>query len=283
MGIMQTTTLKDIGKAFMGDNSVQAEKTSRTVPGKGIRSTPSRRIGKDASAVASGIQPGLLKNRTSLGQNVLNFLRQAMADQMIPPGSRLVEARIAERLGISRTPVREAMHKLEREDWLVRLPKGGYRVRELTLPAIEETFGIRSVLEAYAARLAAERHKAGEILGLNRLIDQYQQCLASACGDLCRNDVIGQLSRINTDFHDRLYQLSRSTKLSRLINSLRGPINRFRPMILQQPGMAEESNQDHRNMVAAMKRRDGEAVEQLVREHILRGKEAILRTWTVNC
>ncbi len=73
-------------------------------------------------------------------------------------GSRVVESRIAEALGISRTPVREAMHKLEREGLLQRQPKGGYIVLGLNRDDIEETFGIRSVLESYAARLAAVKH-----------------------------------------------------------------------------------------------------------------------------
>lgn len=217
----------------------------------------------------------MFRRRTSLGQTVFLHLRKAIVDQTIPPGSRLVETRIADMLGISRTPVREAIHKLEREDWIRRLPRGGYQSMELTPADIEETFGIRSVLESYAARLAAEHNTPEDIQMLEEKIMDYQDCLDRNSQDSPGPEAVDELARINTEFHDQLYQLSRSPRLIRMISSLTAQISRFRHMILQQTGMARQSNDDHRKMVEAIARNDGDAVEQHVREHILRGKKAV--------
>lgn len=206
--------------------------------------------------------------RKSLGQDVFDYLKQAIIEQDIAPGERLVESRIADMLGISRTPLREALHKLEREDWIEKIPSGGFQVKILTIEDIEETFGIRSVLEAYAARLAAQNHREKDLAPLEKKMAQYQRCL--------ENNETDRLQEINTEFHDLLYALSQSPRLIKMINQLRAQISRFRQIILRQQTFALESNEDHINMLAAIRERNGNRVEILVRDHILRGKAAVL-------
>ena len=208
------------------------------------------------------------KERKSLGQDVFEYLKNAIIDQTIAPGSRLVESKIADMLGISRTPLREALHKLEREDWIEKNPSGGFQVVTLTKDDIEETFGIRSVLEAYAARLAAENYQEKDLIPLEKKMLEYQKHLEKKGTD--------KLQKINTEFHDLLYGLSRNPKLIKMINQLRAQISRFRQIILKKDEYAIESNEDHFKMLDAIKNRDGEAVEQLVRAHIIKGKNAVL-------
>jgi len=207
--------------------------------------------------------------RRSLGHDVFEYLKNAIIDQTIMPGSRLVESKIADMLGISRTPLREALHKLEREDWIEKIPSGGFQVVTLTREDIEQTFGIRSVLEAYAARLAAENCRDKDLIPLEKKMKEYQRCLEL-------NKDSDKLQIINTQFHDLLYALSKSAKLIKMINQLRAQISRFRRIILKQDDYAQKSNDDHIRMIEAIKARDGETVEQLVRAHILRGKAAVL-------
>ena len=207
--------------------------------------------------------------RKSLGQHVYENLKMAIIRGDMSSGSRVVENRIAETIGISRTPVREAMHKLEREGLLQRKPKGGYIVLGLNRDDIEETFGIRSVLESYAASLAARKHATGDLKPLDQKIEAFQECL-----DQGR---FKDLPRINTEFHDLLYALSRSPKLIQMIHGLRDHIFRYRQIILQQEAMAVQSNDDHRRMLLAIRKRDAVAVERLVREHILRGRTVVLQ------
>jgi len=209
-----------------------------------------------------------LPAKKSLGQHVYEDLKQAIIRGEITPGNRIVENRVAEALGISRTPVREAIHKLEREGLLRQNPTGGFFVKGLSRADIEETFGIRSVLESYAARLAAIKHRQEELKPLEEKIREYQRCMD-------RKDM-NALPRINTEFHDLLYTLSRSPRLIKMINDLKDRIFRFRLVILRVEKMAKISNNDHRLMLQSIRERDADGVERLVREHILRGQDVVL-------
>lgn len=210
-----------------------------------------------------------LQERKSLGQHVFENLKQSIIRGDIAPGHWLVESHIAQMLGISRTPVREAIHKLERERLIERQPRGGFTVLGLSRDDIEETFGIRSILEGYAARLATVKHQPGELKPLEKKIEEFQQCLTK--------NQMSALPQINTEFHDLLYALSKSPRLIHMISGLRDQIFRFRQMILKEGQMADISNADHKQMLALMRKREADKVEQLVREHILRGQEAVLK------
>ena len=210
-----------------------------------------------------------LSGRKSLGEHVFENLKQAIIRGEVVAGTRLVESRIADALDISRTPVREAIHKLEREGLIEKLPRGGFSVLGLTREEIGETFGIRSVLESYAASLSALNYQDGELLPLEEKISEYEMYLQKKQLEI--------LPKINTEFHDLLYTLSRNPKLNRMINHLRDQIYRFRQILLKDERMARMSNADHRQMVALIRKKDAEGVEQLVREHILRGQAAVLK------
>lgn len=210
-----------------------------------------------------------LHERKSLGQYVFESLKQAIVRGDIAPGDWLVESHIAEVLGISRTPVREAIHKLERERLIERQPRGGFTVLGLNRDDIEETFGIRSVLEGYAARLATVKHQHTELKPLENKIAEFQKYLSKK-----RMDV---LPRVNTEFHDLLYALSKSPRLIDMIAGLRDQIYRFRQMILKDDQQAKISNEDHKQMLKFMRKRDAQRVEQLVRDHILSGQELVLK------
>jgi DNA-binding GntR family transcriptional regulator len=210
-----------------------------------------------------------IPERKPLGHYVFENLKQAIVRGDFSPGNRLVESRIAEAMGISRTPVREAIHKLEREGLIKKLPQGGFYVLNLSREEIEETFGIRSVLESYAARLAAIKHQKEELEPLEEKIEAFQYFL--------NRGEMEALLEINTEFHGLLYAMSRSPKLVKMINDLQDQIYRFRRIILKIETMAKTSNDDHRQMLSAMKMRDADRVETLVRQHILRGQKIVLK------
>ena len=212
-----------------------------------------------------------LSTRKSLGELVYDNLRQAIVRGDLAPGTRLVESRIAGAQGISRTPVREAIHKLERERFIERLPRGGFGVLGLNRQDIIETFGIRSVLEGYAARLAALNYQADDLKPLEAKVDEFERLL--------RRNQLRSLPDVNTQFHDLLYTLSRSSRLVGMIDALRDHIFRFRQIILRDARQARVSNDDHRLILEHIRRRDAEGVERLVREHILRGQEMVLKTF----
>ena len=211
------------------------------------------------------------QERKSLGEHVFESLKHSIVRGKISSGEWLVESHIAKTLGISRTPVREAIHKLEREGLIERQPRGGFTVLGLDRDDIEETFGIRSVLEGYAARLAAVKHDSQELEDLENKIDEFQKAL-----DLKKMNL---LPAINTEFHDLLYGLSKSPKLINMINGLRDQIYRYREMILKERKFASTSNMDHKKMLKYIRKRDAEGAERLVRDHILRGQEMVLKEY----
>ena len=223
-------------------------------------------------AELKGFDPGplqVLQERKPLGQHVFDNLKQAIIRGNIAAGEWLVESHIAEMLGISRTPVREAIHKLERERLIERQPRGGFTVLGLNRDDIEETFGIRSVLEGYAARLATLKHQPKELIALEKKIEEFTQCLDKKQMDA--------LPGINTEFHELLYDISKSPRLIYMINGLRDQIYRFRQIILKNKQLANISNEDHIQMLKFMHKRDAQQVENLVREHILRGRDVVLK------
>ena len=209
------------------------------------------------------------QERKSLGEHVFESLKRAIINGNITAGEWLVESHIAETLGISRTPVREAIHKLEREELIERQPRGGFTVLSLNRKDIEETFGIRSMLEGYAARLAAEKHKKEELKPSEEKVKEFQKALDQK--------KMNELPAINTEFHDLLYALSKSPKLISIINGLRDQIFRYRKMNLKEEKFATTSNQDHIQMLESIRKRNAEAAERLTREHILRGREIVLK------
>ena len=95
-----------------------------------------------------------IHKRKSLREKVYESLRKSILHGKMKPGQHLIEEQLADHVGISRTPVREALHKLERDELVTRLPKGGFVVREFTKEDVEEMFGIRSARASYAAYLA---------------------------------------------------------------------------------------------------------------------------------
>lgn len=210
-----------------------------------------------------------LPGRKPLGQHVFEKLKQAIIRGDLAPGDRIVEVRVAEALDISRTPVREAIHKLEREGLLRKLPKSGFTVMSLSREDIEETFGIRAVLESYAAGLAALKHREDELKPLEEKIREFKASL--------KEGNLDDLPGINTEFHNLLYALSKSPKLIKMIHDLRDQIFRFRKILLKMEHMPEASNEDHRKMLVAIKERDVARVEELVKEHISKGRKTVLK------
>ncbi|HDH87220.1 MAG TPA: GntR family transcriptional regulator [Desulfobacteraceae bacterium] len=206
--------------------------------------------------------------KENLGNQAFEQIKQMIVRGEIPAGKRIIESELAESMGISRTPVREAVHKLGAEGFLKPLPKGGYVVRGLGISDIEETFEIRSILESFAAFLAANRHRHEEILPLEEKIEEFQRSLD--------NNDLKELARLNTEFHELLYALSRSQRLIKMIYNLRDEIYFLRKIILNSIDMARLSNKDHREIINAIEKRQAKKAEMLVRDHILRGKEFVI-------
>jgi DNA-binding GntR family transcriptional regulator len=213
----------------------------------------------------SGIR---VTRRKALREETYEVIKKAILRGTVKPGQRLKEERLASEIGTSRTPIREAFHKLEQEELVTRLPWGGFVVREWSRSDVEEIFGIRSILESYAAFLATEKI---DKVKLGLLEDKLRES-----EEYVKRGETEKLIQLNTEFHDILYRSSKSRKLYHMINNLRDYFYRYRVAILGVNGIPQRSLRDHKKMLLAMRKKDSALVEKLVREHILRGKEIVL-------
>jgi DNA-binding GntR family transcriptional regulator len=202
-----------------------------------------------------------------LREQVYKRLKASVLNGTLSPNKRLIEEKLAEEMGTSRTPVREAIQKLEKEGLIHKLPRGGFAVSVVTDADIEEVFGIRSILEGYAGYLATSRAADEDIQALEETVTKQEKFLAE------KN--LEEVIRLNTEFHEILYGAAKSTKLLSLISDLRDYIYRYRLIILRYEGMASISIGDHKEMIELMRARNTKQVEKLVRKHILRGMDLI--------
>lgn len=205
-----------------------------------------------------------------LREQVYRRLKDAIVSLVLEPNTRLIEEKLAADMGTSRTPVREAIQKLEKEGLIHRLPKGGFAVNVVSDEDTEDIFGIRSVLEGYAAYLATLRATEDDLRAMEGIVAKQEECL--------REGKTEEFLRLNTEFHDILYQAANSKKLMALINDLKDFIYRYRVLILRYDGMAAISIQDHKDMIALMRAGNAKRVEKLVRKHIIRGMGLIKKS-----
>ncbi|MCX8022257.1 MAG: GntR family transcriptional regulator [Syntrophorhabdaceae bacterium] len=203
-----------------------------------------------------------------LREQVYRGLKEKILNGTLPPNKRLIEEKIASEMKTSRTPVREAMQKLEKEGLIRKLPRGGFTISNITLDDIEEVFGLRAILEGYAAALATARATEEDIKSLEEIVAKQEECKAK---DGAEQEMIA----LNTEFHDRLYRAAKSIRLYTIINDLTDSIYRFRSIIFKYPDMIDISIKDHKDMIELMKDKKSSKVETLVRRHIIRGRNLI--------
>jgi DNA-binding GntR family transcriptional regulator len=213
--------------------------------------------------------PIRLDNYKPLRELVFESLRESIISGMLNPGERLMEIQLAEEMGVSRTPVREAIRKLELEGLVVMIPRKGAYVAGLSLKDIADVFEIRGALEGLAAELAAERATEEELEELERYLVRISEEIETG-GDL------DKVVEIDTDFHTLLYKASRNNRLSQIINNLREQIQRFRTTSLSYPGRMKAAVEEHRRIVEAISARDGELAHKLAQEHIENAENSMM-------
>ncbi|NLO88803.1 MAG: GntR family transcriptional regulator [Clostridia bacterium] len=199
---------------------------------------------------------------------VFEALREAIIDGTLKPGERLMELQLAEELGVSRTPIREAIRKLELEGLVVMIPRKGAYVAGISIKDIADVFEIRAALESLAAGLAAQRITEPEIEELYRCLEKVAE--ASKEGDF------EKVVQSDTELHDLIYRASRNSHLVQLINRLREQIQRFRSTTLSYPGRIQQTLSEHENLVRAISRGDSALARALAQEHIENAENSMM-------
>lgn len=213
--------------------------------------------------------PVKLDSYKPLREVVCEALRQAITDGVLRPGERLMEIQLAEELGVSRTPVREAIRKLELEGFVVMVPRRGTYVADLSIKDVNEVFEVRSALEVLAAGLAAERITEEELEEMERLLVQI--------GEQIENGDLESLVETDSQFHDILYRASRNDKLVGIINNLREQLTRFRATSMGYPGRMKDMLDEHSRLVEAIAQRNGKLAEKLAAEHLENAEQTLLQ------
>lgn len=211
---------------------------------------------------------GAALRRRSLGEEVTQLIRRRILSGEVGHGQRLVEVGLAQELGISRTPVREALHRLAQESLLIKRPRGGYVVRPLTPQEVEEAVGVRAVLEGYAARLAAEAGDKAMIQRLIENVDGFQRALDA------RDE--SQLIALNTSFHHLLHEAAGHTLLSRLLGEVEDVVERISRALISNMGAGHWSTTEHRQLTEAIAEGRADDAARLAEEHVKRGGQWIV-------
>ncbi len=216
----------------------------------------------------SRLVPIRLDNYKPLRELVFESLREAIIQGRLKPGERLMEMQLAEEMGVSRTPVREAIRKLELEGFVVMIPRKGAYVSGISVKDIVDVFEVRAALEGLAAGLAAERITDEELDKLERLLVKITE--------ISDKDDLEDIVEIDTQFHDLIYKACRNERLVQIITHLKEQIQRFRTTSLAQPGRLRDALSEHRLIVEAISDRNVETAQALAREHIENAEQSLL-------
>lgn len=204
----------------------------------------------------------------SLANLVQAEIERMILDGDLPSGAKLTEATLAEQIGVSRGPVREAFRMLE-EAGLVRTEKNrGVFVRDVPIEEALEIFELRAVMDLYVGRKLATALNTAEVRELRQLVDAMDQAVKA--GDA------GDYHRCNLKFHDRLLELAGNAKLTATCRKLVNELSLFRRQNLTSESMAI-SSREHRQIVKAIAARDPEAAGQAMYQHVMNSRERTLR------
>lgn len=196
----------------------------------------------------------------SLRERVYKYLKEGILNGNIAPESILVESRLVDQIGVSRTPIREALHFLEKEGLLEILPKAGYRVRGISVEEFEEICEIRKVIEQLAVQWAIQKGSAEK---LEKIRENFKQSEAAI-----KKEDWGSFVALDAQFHELVGDASGSRRLQDLIRTLRADMVRYRIKSLGHTVTANIALKGHKNILQAIVERDGEAAKMAVRKHL---------------
>jgi DNA-binding GntR family transcriptional regulator len=209
-----------------------------------------------------------LEQPPTIREEVYKYLRRKILAGDFNNDERLIEAKLAEEIGTSRTPVREALHKLEMENLVQSIPRVGYVVNEINDEEIEEILEIRFAIETLAAKWAAEKISAAELNRLDEIIELTNQSIAAQDTDT--------VIELDAEFHDIICKASRSRRLEEMSQTLRDHMLRFRLKGLWKPEIAARSNEGHRRISQAIREKNMLKIEEAFRFHLSRTREDVM-------
>lgn len=198
---------------------------------------------------------------------VFQTLREAILRGDLKPGERLMELQLAAKLGVSRTPIREAIRMLQQEGLAVTIPRRGAEVAGMTEKDMEDVLQIREALEVLAVQLATEKITAEAIEELEEKVAAFEAALET-------KDV-KRIAQTDIDFHDKIYEAAGNPKLVTMLNNLREQIYRYRVEYLKDVQIYPRLMEEHREILEALKCKDKSHVMKMIKQHVDNQAEAV--------
>ncbi len=209
-----------------------------------------------------------LNDYMPLREVVFNSLREAIISGELEPGERLMEVQLAEKMGVSRTPVREAIRKLELEGLVIMIPRKGTHVAELSSRDIIDVLEVRANLDGLATALATDRITPEELKSLELASRQLEI-------NIKKQNIHGIIKK-DVEFHDIIYTASRNERLINIIFNLREQVQRYRVIYLNEFSHSNEVLKEHNAILNAMQKKDRSLAQHLAENHITNQQDAIV-------
>jgi DNA-binding GntR family transcriptional regulator len=229
--------------------------------------------GGDALGGLAGLAPLPIANAS---EAAFQAIRRAIIDGRLAPGERLREVALGQRLGISATPVREALARLQAEGLIAFEPRRGAVVPTLGPADVAEVYEMRELLEAFAARRAAQRHAEPAAAALlKQLAGIVEEAEPHA-----RASRTAEYNRLDVEFHQTLVALGGNARVARVFQGVHAQVQAVRLRAIRLPGRPGRSQEEHQRLVAAIRRGDAGAAEAEARHHIASVKQDVLARWT---
>lgn len=203
----------------------------------------------------------MMRSRRLSKDNVYYELKQKIIDSELKPNQAVNEENLAALLGVSRTPLREAIQRLENEDFLVRQPNGRLKVASITVKEVEEVFLVRSMLEGYIAKNAAKNATDKDIQKLTVILENIKQSFQ--LGDN-QNFV-----SYGFEFHDYLSEMSELTVSGKVLNQLRDHALRYCRFVSLHGDWTRQADEEHGLILQMIADRNEDGAEKAMRDHIL--------------
>lgn len=191
---------------------------------------------------------------------VFKTLREAILRGDLKPGERLMELQLAAKLGVSRTPIREAIRMLQQEGLAVTIPRRGAEVAAMTEKDMEDVLQVREALEILAVQLASEKITKEQIAELEERLKAFEQAVETA--------EVKQIAQSDIDFHDLIYTAAENPRLVVLLNNPREQIYRYRVEYLKDEKNYPRLIEEHRQIMQGLKERNEQYVVEMTKKHM---------------
>ena len=191
---------------------------------------------------------------------VFNTLRQAILRGELKPGERLMEIQLANKLGVSRTPIREAIRKLELEGLVLMIPRKGAEVADISEKSLKDVLEVRRALEELSVKLTCDRITKEEIKELEQAAENFRKTMKSKD--------ITEIAEADVRFHDVIYTATKNQKLIQLLNNLHEQMYRYRIEYLKDEEVYPKLLKEHKEIIERINRGEKEEAARIVCEHI---------------